>query len=75
MTPSEYRAALAALGLTQAGAAELIGVNPRTSRRWALGESPIPQAVARLMAMMQADTESRSRFAPISEGRLGRTRR
>ena len=35
MTAREYRAALAALGLTQVGAARLLGVNDATSRRWA----------------------------------------
>jgi hypothetical protein len=49
MTARQYRARLAALGLTQVDAARLLGVDPRTSRRWALGESPIPEAVARLL--------------------------
>jgi transcriptional regulator with XRE-family HTH domain len=45
MSPQEYRDALAALGLTQAAAAKLLGVDPRTSRRWALGERKIPKLV------------------------------
>lgn len=35
MTPSQYRAALSKLDLTQVGAARLFGVNEATSRRWA----------------------------------------
>lgn len=35
MTPDQYRAILEKLGLTQLGAARLLDVNERTSRRWA----------------------------------------
>lgn len=35
MTSQQYRDALAVLGLTQVGAARLLGVNEATSRRWA----------------------------------------
>jgi hypothetical protein len=35
MTPSEYRDLLAALDLSQAGAARLLGVDEGTARRWA----------------------------------------
>ena len=41
MTLSQYRAALAALGLTQAGAAELMHISIRTSNGYANGW-PIP---------------------------------
>lgn len=46
MTPEEYRAALKALGLSQHRAAAWLGVAPRTSQAWALGEHRIPQPVA-----------------------------
>lgn len=46
MTPEEYKAALAALDLSQVGAAKLLGVDERTSRRWALGERAIPGSVS-----------------------------
>jgi DNA-binding transcriptional regulator YiaG len=49
MTATEYRDAIAALGLTQAGAAEFLGVSLRTSQNWALGEARIPVAVAKLL--------------------------
>jgi hypothetical protein len=35
MTPAQYRDALARLNLTQVGAARLLGIDDRTSRRWA----------------------------------------
>lgn len=40
MTPAQYRQALAALGLTQAEAATLLGVNLTTSQRWARRGAP-----------------------------------
>lgn len=45
MTPTEFRAALTALHLSQVWAARLFGVNERTARRWAAGEQDIPRAV------------------------------
>lgn len=53
MTPTEYREALAALNLSQVGAARLFGVDPRTSRHWAAGSCP-PQAVALCLRLMLA---------------------
>jgi transcriptional regulator with XRE-family HTH domain len=49
LTAAEYRETIAALGLTQAGAAKLLGVDARTSRRWALGEREVPPPVSRLL--------------------------
>lgn len=46
MTPTEaaaYRAQIARLGLSQEGSARILGVNARTSRRWALDERAIPE--------------------------------
>lgn len=39
------RDTLAALELSQRGAARQIGVNERTMRRYCLGESPVPRMV------------------------------
>lgn len=52
MTPNQYRAAISALGLSQAGAAAFLGVSLRTSQGWALDEHPIPEAVAKLLRLM-----------------------
>lgn len=52
MTPEDFRKTIKALDLSQVGAARLFGVDPRTSRRWALGEQPIPRAVALCLRLM-----------------------
>ena len=54
MTPAEYRTLIAALGLSQVGAARVLGIDPRTSRRYALGETPIPQIVEILLGILRA---------------------
>lgn len=54
MTTSQYRAALTRLDLSQVGAARLVGADPRTGRRWALGERPIPDCVAILLRLLLA---------------------
>lgn len=51
MTPNQFRAALDRIGLTQVGAAKLFGADPRTARRWALGEGDIPETVAILLRL------------------------
>jgi hypothetical protein len=52
MTKEQYREAIDALDLNQVQAGRFIGVGPRTSRRWALGEAPIPRATAMLLRLM-----------------------
>ncbi len=52
MTPTQYREAIARLGLTQVAAGEFLIGNPRTSRRWASGDSPVPRSVALLLRLM-----------------------
>jgi DNA-binding transcriptional regulator YiaG len=54
MTPDEYRKALETLGLTQGGGARLLGVDERTSRRWACGERDIPPPVQRFLRFLIA---------------------
>ncbi|MGY6249732.1 helix-turn-helix domain-containing protein [Bosea thiooxidans] len=53
MTPAEYRAAIARLGLSQVAAGKLLGVDGRTSQKWALGERAVPPPVARLLAYIE----------------------
>jgi hypothetical protein len=52
MTPAQYREAIALLGLSQVAAGDFLCGNPRTSRRWASGESAVPQPVALLLRLM-----------------------
>ena len=42
MTKQTFRRRLRAAGITQGAFARFLGVNPRTVRRWALGERTIP---------------------------------
>lgn len=51
MTPTQYRAALDRLGLTQAGAAEALGVSIRSAHGYANGK-PIPEPIAKLLRLM-----------------------
>lgn len=52
MTTDEYRAAIAALGWSQVEAGARLGVDPRTSRRWALGEREIPPGTVLALRML-----------------------
>lgn len=54
MTSDEYRETIETLGLTQNGAARLLGVDERTSRRWALGERDIPPPAERFLRYLIA---------------------
>jgi DNA-binding transcriptional regulator YiaG len=49
MTPDEYRQAIERLGLSQVAAARLLGVDARTSRRWASGERDVPPPAVRFL--------------------------
>lgn len=44
-TPRTLSTAITRLGLSQTGAAKVLGVNPRTMRRWLAGDSEIPKWV------------------------------
>jgi DNA-binding transcriptional regulator YiaG len=52
MTPKQYAAAIEALGMSQRAAGAFLGVDERTSRRWVLGESAIPESAAKLLRLM-----------------------
>jgi hypothetical protein len=52
MGPERYAEVIAKLGLSQVAAAEFLGYDPRTSRRWISGELPVPKVVAMLLELM-----------------------
>ena len=52
MTPSEYRATLAVVGLTASVVQELFDIDELTSRRWATGDLPVPRAVTLSLLLM-----------------------
>lgn len=51
MTPTQYRTAIKALGLSQERAGEWLGIAPRTSQGYALGEYPVPEPTAKLLRL------------------------
>jgi DNA-binding transcriptional regulator YiaG len=55
MTPTELRAALTRLGISQAETARVLGVDDRTVRRWAAGDRDIPQPAIRLLWACERD--------------------
>lgn len=52
MTPTQYKAALKALDLSQERAGDWLGIGRRTSQGYALGEYPVPQPTAMLLLLM-----------------------
>lgn len=54
MTPDQYRTAIETLGLSQVAAARLLGVDARTSRRWACGERDVPAPAERFLRYLIA---------------------
>jgi Zincin-like metallopeptidase len=54
MTPLQFRTVISKVGLSQVQAAHVLGVTPRTARRWALGEVKVPPPAAKLLRLMQA---------------------
>jgi hypothetical protein len=52
MSPERYAQVIAKLGLSQVKAAEFLGFDPRTSRRWISGELVVPKTVAMLLELM-----------------------
>ena len=55
MSAEQYCRAIAKLGMNQQDAGRFLGVSPRTAHRMAVGEAPVPAAVAMLLRMMIAE--------------------
>jgi hypothetical protein len=51
MTPKDYRATIARLGLSQVAAARFVGVGERHSRKWASGDTAVPRSVEMLLLL------------------------
>lgn len=52
MTPTQYKAAISRLGLSQQRAGKWLGISPRTSQGYALGEARIPEPLAKLLRLV-----------------------
>ena len=63
MTPTEFRSALAALGLSQRGAAKAWGINERTMRTWA--KNGPPPAVSALLEIIKEAIDSEGQSLPL----------
>lgn len=68
MKASEYRAALAVLGLTASAVEKLFGVDQLTSRRWASGEQDVPRAVALCLLLMASHDTSVIQAQILADG-------
>lgn len=53
MTKDEYRAALQRMGLRQVDVSWITGVTHRHGRKWANGDTPIPQSVSLLLTALE----------------------
>jgi plasmid maintenance system antidote protein VapI len=52
MTGDEYQTAIRRLGLSQVAAAEFLGVDETTSRRWIANKNPVRRSAAMLLRVM-----------------------
>jgi len=69
VTPDEYRNAIAHLDLSQAAAARLLGVDERTSRRWATGERDVPPPAVRFLRYLIATRKTGAQAMRVLERR------
>ena len=67
MTKTEYRSKIEALGLSQGAAASLMQIGKRTSRRYALGESEIPDLIARFLRLIKAQGLTPAQVIELTE--------
>lgn len=54
MSAEEYKTAIHKLGMSQEAAAAPLGIGKRTSQGYALGEYPVPFAVAAILRLLVA---------------------
>ena len=70
MTPTQYRAAIDRVGLSQVSAARFFGSNTRTGQRWAADGPPPAVAVGlRLMIALDLSAEEAAKFLQMRRGR------
>ena len=70
MTKDDYRAVLAALGLSHLAAAKVLGIADRTSRAYALGERPLPEPVALALRLLM-EKQRQKRRERMTREKLG----
>lgn len=52
MTPTQYKAAIKSLSLSQERAGDWLGIGRRTSQGYAIGEYPVPEPTAKLLRLV-----------------------
>jgi hypothetical protein len=52
MTANQYASAIEKLGLNQVTASRFLGISIRTSHGYANGETPVPEAIGKLLRLM-----------------------
>lgn len=57
MTPEGYRTTISAIGLSQVKAAKALGINERTSRRYASGDLVVPPKIQLALEALKARKE------------------
>jgi DNA-binding transcriptional regulator YiaG len=72
MTAADLRTLLNSLGLSQVGAARLLGKNPRTVRKWVLDEAPVDETAARFLQYILAKGDSADEAMRVLEPFLHR---
>lgn len=65
MTPKQYRKAIDELGWSQVEAARQLGIGPRSSRRYALGERKIPKSVELLLKRLVDEENEKKRLIVV----------
>lgn len=51
VTKLQYKNTIRALGLSQERAGDWLGIGRRTSQGYAIGESPVPEPIAKLLRL------------------------
>ena len=67
MTPEEFRASLALLGLTQQGFGRLAGISGRAVQLWAAGDRAIPGTVETLLGLLHERAVAPASLPPDSD--------
>jgi plasmid maintenance system antidote protein VapI len=67
MTPNQLRTALARLGLSQRGAARLLGIDERTMRKYVAGDLVIPEMMVWALRGLASATKIVHPLRPASE--------
>ena len=63
MTPAEFLAARAALGMTQGALATALGCGRRTVQQYEAGDRAIPETIARILRLATCEPDLLARLA------------